>query len=236
MTSIDYLAVDGQYFLAVNSFYEVFLLLTLVGVVVINSVSQEWYKASPALISFLSPDITYGFVVEFYLAVAYLLQEQFVGVTAIVGSHSVNDFLHLLQPLLFEEGVENFLSFSLFFPVFASQNALYLTSCLCCGYVIKPFWLYMLCRGGHYLYLVAASQFVTKWYEYMVYLCPDAVCAEHGVYGECEIECCGVQRHRFEFSFWCEHHDFTGKEVEFDIVEEIERVGLWIVEYFLDGI
>ena len=73
-------------------------------------------------------------------------------------------------------------------------------------------------------------------HKLMVYLCSYAVASEEGVYGEGEVECSASCRHGLYLSLRCEHEDLRREEVELYGVEEVHGVGLWVVEYLLDGV
>ena len=54
------------------------------------------------------------------------------------------------------------------------------------------------------------------------------------MHAESEVEDCAACRHCLELSFWRHDENLVGKEVELDGVEEIDGVGLWVVQDFLD--
>ena len=70
----------------------------------------------------------------------------------------------------------------------------------------------------------------------MIHLRTDAMAAEKRVDTECKIECRAVGRHRLELPFGCNYEDFRGVEVQFDGIEEVQGVRLWVVQDFFDGV
>ena len=76
---------------------------------------------------------------------------------------------------------------------------------------------------------------MAQWHELVIHLGTDTVAAEEGVDGEGEIEGCTVGRQCTDFSLRGKYEYLTGKEVQFDGVEEVHGVGLWVVEDLLDG-
>ena len=70
----------------------------------------------------------------------------------------------------------------------------------------------------------------------MVYLSSDTVTAQECMDRESKIECRTVLRHSLDFSFGGEDKNFGCKQVQFDGIEEIERIRLWIVQNFLNGL
>ena len=70
----------------------------------------------------------------------------------------------------------------------------------------------------------------------MIYFGTDAVGTKKGVDRKGEVQRGGIGRHGFDFTFWGEHDDLFGEEVEFDGVEQVECVGLWVVKDFFYGV
>ena len=64
----------------------------------------------------------------------------------------------------------------------------------------------------------------------MIYLCTNTMAAEEGVDLESKVERCTTCRHRLNLSLWCKDEDFRCKEVEFDSIEEVHSIWLWVVE------
>ena len=56
------------------------------------------------------------------------------------------------------------------------------------------------------------------------------------MYVVCQVECGAVLRHSLDLSFGGKDKDFGGIEIQFYGVEEVERIGLWVIEYLLDGV
>ena len=70
----------------------------------------------------------------------------------------------------------------------------------------------------------------------MVHLGSDAVGAQEGVYLECKVERRAVGRHGDDVALGGKDKYLRRKEVELDGVEEIHRIGLWVIENLLDGL
>ena len=70
----------------------------------------------------------------------------------------------------------------------------------------------------------------------MVYLGSDTMASEEGVYGEGKVEGSTSRRHSLYFALRSEDEYLRRKEIEFDGIEEIHCVGLWVVENLLDSV
>ena len=69
----------------------------------------------------------------------------------------------------------------------------------------------------------------------MVNFCTDAMTAQEGVDREGEVQCRTVLRHGLYFSLRGKDKYFGCKEVQFNGIEEVHGIGLWVVQDFLDG-
>ena len=56
------------------------------------------------------------------------------------------------------------------------------------------------------------------------------------MYGVCKVERGGTLWHGFQIALGGEHHDFGRIQVELDVVEQVECVGLRVVEYFFNRV
>ena len=69
----------------------------------------------------------------------------------------------------------------------------------------------------------------------MVNLCADTMTAKEGVDGECKVECCTACWQSANLALWRKHEYLAGKQVEFDGIQEVHSIGLWVVQNLLDG-
>ena len=138
--------------------------------------------------------------------------------------------------LLLKESSKAFLTDAHLLAVLTTQDGLNLSARLSRSGKIEPFGLHLLLAGGENLHLVAALEAVAQRHELMVDLHRKAVGAKEGVDMESEVESRGVVGHGLDFTFRREDEDFFREEVELDGVEQIKRVGLWVVEDFFDGV
>ena len=75
---------------------------------------------------------------------------------------------------------------------------------------------------------------MTHGHKAVIDLSPNTMATHHGVDGKGKVENRGTLWEGQNVAFWSEDIEFGSKEVEFDGVEEVERVGLGIIEDFLD--
>ena len=118
----------------------------------------------------------------------------------------------------------------------AAQGGLYLAARLGRGGEVEPFVLDVLLVRREDFHLVAALELVAKRHEFVVHLSPEAMRTEEGVDGESKVHHRCACRHLAQLALRREHHNLVRKEVELNRVEEVERVGLRVVEDFLDRI
>ena len=95
--------------------------------------------------------------------------------------------------------------------------------------------------AGFLLFFVLASE---NRHDFPLCLCridevdpvgADAMTSQEGVYLEGKVECRTACGHGPDLSFWGKDEDFGGEEVELDGIEEVHRVGLRVVQDFLDS-
>ena len=55
------------------------------------------------------------------------------------------------------------------------------------------------------------------------------------MYREGKVECCTSRGHGSDFSLRCKDKYLGSKEVQLDSIEKVHGIGLWVVEYLLDG-
>ena len=74
---------------------------------------------------------------------------------------------------------------------------------------------------------------MTQWDKFMVDLCTDAMAAEECMNLECKVERRTTCWHRLNLSLWCKDKDFRCKKVEFDGIEKVHGVWLWVIKNLL---
>ena len=101
---------------------------------------------------------------------------------------------------------------------------------------LVPFGLGLLRVRGQHLHLVATGQTVRHGHQLVVDLAGNAVCAQLGVQHEGHVQHRGVLGQRDGLALGREHDNLAGKEVELDGVQEVQRIGLGVLEDVLDGL
>ena len=162
-------------------------------------------------------------------------EKVFVFLDFVAVAEFVDDRRSQFKTVLFEPFLQRFLAFFLDFAVGTAQTRLNFSLRLRRRDEIEPFGLHVLRLRRKNLDLVAALQTMAERNEFVVDLRADAMRTEERMDLEGEIERGTVCGHRFEFAFRRENEDFAGEKVQFDGVEEVHRVGLRVVENFLDG-
>ena len=72
-------------------------------------------------------------------------------------------------------------------------------------------------------------------HELVVHLGTDTMRPQEGMDAEGKVQRRASSRHRLDLTLRCEDEDLRSEEVEFDRVEEIHGIGLWVVKNLLDG-
>ena len=72
-------------------------------------------------------------------------------------------------------------------------------------------------------------------HELVVYLGTDTMRPQEGMDAEGKVQRRASSRHRLDLTLRCEDENLRSEEVEFDSVEEIHGIGLWVVKNLLDG-
>ena len=152
------------------------------------------------------------------------------------GAQFLNISVVLSNFFLLQEVAYNVFSLLLKLLTLSLQDGLYLRFRLCGSCEVNPRRLYLLRFRRQNLYLVTALQFMAKRHKFMIYLCPDTMTSEEGMDGECEIECRTILRHGLDFAFRCKYKYFGCEKIQFDGVEEVERIRLRVIKYFFDGL
>ena len=139
--------------------------------------------------------------------------------------------LHLVH---FEKFAQNVFPFALTFASSTSQCSRDATARLTRGNKVHPLGLNGLRLRGENLDLVTIRQAMTHGHKAVIDFSPNAMATHHGVDGKGKVENRGTLWEGQNVAFWGEDIEFGSKEVEFDGIEEVERVGLGIIEDFLD--
>ena len=140
------------------------------------------------------------------------------------------------EVVLAQEVVEEVFALFLFFASGAAQCSSDFSFGLSCGDIGEPLGADGGRLGSEDFDLVAAGEAVAHRDEVVVDFCTDAVAANHGVDGKGKVEHGSALWEGDDFTLGGEDVELAGKEVELDGVEQVERVGLWVVEDFLDGV
>ena len=88
---------------------------------------------------------------------------------------------------------------------------------------------------GQDFHLVSALQAMAQGHQLVVDLGADAVRADVGVQGEGKVQGRGVLRHGLQFTLGREDEYLRSEEVQLDGVQEVDGIGLRVVQDFFDG-
>ena len=142
----------------------------------------------------------------------------------------------VVDRFIVEQFIQHVLSLLYDAAPLTSQRSLYLGTCLGGGDEVEPLRLGVDRLRGEDLHLITTAQLLTEGYQRVIHLGPQAVVANAGVDDVGKIERRSSLRKCLDLTLGGEYEYFRREEVHLHGIEEIDRIGIGVGEYLLDGL
>ena len=171
-----------------------------------------------------------------YLVIAYHVEQVFLVLCTLVVDYAHHNLVVQFKAIVVEHLYEFLAALLYDCTAIVAHCRAQAGLALCCHQELFPVVLGLLRLRGEYLYLVATGKLVRQWHQLVVNLAGNAVGANLGVQRECHVKYRCVFGQCYKFALGGKHHYLTGKQVELDGIEEVECIGLGILEYVFNGL